>query len=353
MKIYLVGGAVRDKLHGKDIKERDWVVVGATVQDMLKLGYRQVGKDFPVFLHPQTNEEYALARTERKIGRGYTGFEFNTSPAVTLEEDLLRRDLTINAMAEDTDGNIIDPYHGQDDLKNKLLRHVSPAFAEDPVRILRVARFAARFNFVVAPETIELMRSMVTSGEINALVAERVWKELERALKEPHPEQFFDVLQTTDALKVLFPDNIRWQKLPHSKPDVSIRFAILFHQLSESEAHAWCDRYKIPNECRELALLTIKYLPSYQKAEQLTAEEILNLFMAVDAFRREARFKQFLEVCSVLDAPEKTRFFLNCFAAIPRFNPNAYPEPLSGQDIANKIKEMRLDAIKKYKNSQA
>src|SRR3990167_2277218 len=214
MKIYLVGGAVRDKLLGWPVKERDWVVVGATVNDMLGLGYRQVVKEFPVFLHPKTNEEYALARMERKTEPGYKGFAFDSSPTVTLEEDLLRRDLTINAMAiavEDVDKKkpaIIDPYHGQDDLNKKLLRHVSPAFAEDPVRILRVGRFLARYaslGFKVAPETTELMCKMTAAGEVDALVAERVWKELERALGEKNPEKFFDVLASCHAMSILFP----------------------------------------------------------------------------------------------------------------------------------------------------
>src|SRR3990167_4434003 len=208
MKIYLVGGAVRDQLLGLPVKERDWVVVGATINDMLKLGYKQVGKEFPVFLHPKTKEEYALARMERKVKPGYQGFTFDTSPIVTLEDDLIRRDLTINAMAEDEDGALIDPYHGKADLEAKILRHTSPAFSEDPVRILRLARFLARFaslGFSIAQETHDLMQTMVQNGEVDALVPERVWKEFERSLREPNPEKFFEVLAACHALPRLFP----------------------------------------------------------------------------------------------------------------------------------------------------
>ena len=232
MKIYLVGGAVRDQLLHRPVKEKDWVVVGATPSDMLQKGFKQVGKDFPVFLHPDTKEEYALARLERKVGKGYTGFTFDTSPQVTLEEDLKRRDLTINAIALDAaTGNIIDPYHGQQDLNAKILRHVSQAFIEDPVRILRVARFAARFSaFSVAPETIDLMKKMVENGEVNALVAERVWKEFEKALTEDHPERFFEVLAQCSAQAVLFPKNIAIDALIKAakfSPIIKIRFAAL------------------------------------------------------------------------------------------------------------------------------
>ena len=209
MKIYLVGGAVRDLLLHYPFKERDWVVVSADAQQMLDLGYQQVGKDFPVFLHPRTKEEYALARTERKTAAGYTGFEVHATPDVSLEEDLMRRDLTINAIAQDEQGNIIDPYHGQNDIKNKLLRHVSPAFSEDPVRILRVARFAARYahlGFTVAPETMQLMTSMVNNGEVDALVAERIWQEMYKALNERNPEVFLTTLRECGALKKILPE---------------------------------------------------------------------------------------------------------------------------------------------------
>ncbi|MBV8802084.1 MAG: multifunctional CCA tRNA nucleotidyl transferase/2'3'-cyclic phosphodiesterase/2'nucleotidase/phosphatase, partial [Gammaproteobacteria bacterium] len=257
MKIYLVGGAVRDQLLGIPVKEKDWVVTGATVQDMLNQGFRQVGKDFPVFLHPKTHEEYALARIERKIGRGYTGFTFDTSPTVTLEEDLLRRDLTINAIAETPEGEIIDPYHGREDLAKKILRHVSSAFAEDPVRILRVGRFAARFNFPVAEETINLMKQMVAAGEVDALVPERVWKELERALTEKYPFQFFAVLEKCEALEILFPhisiDNpgiLALKQDIHLPTNSQVRLAILLHALSIEDINTFCDRYRIRNSHR-------------------------------------------------------------------------------------------------------
>src|SRR3990167_1942182 len=249
MKIYLVGGAIRDQLLGLPIKERDYVVEGATIEDMLKLGYRQVGKEFPVFLHPKTNEEYALARMERKVKPGYKGFTFDTSPNVSLEDDLLRRDLTINAMAETPDGELVDPYGSKKDLDEKILRHVSMAFAEDPVRILRIGRFLARYyhlGFRIADETMTLMTSMVKAGEVDALVAERVWKELERALGEKNPEQFFRVLEQCEALVKLFPeiatkpDCISWIAThPSGARDDNacsdIRFAVLLHTCDKQE----------------------------------------------------------------------------------------------------------------------
>ena len=268
MKIYLVGGAVRDKLLGLPIKEKDWVVVNATVDDMLALRYRQVGKEFPVFLHPKTGEEYALARMERKVKPGYQGFTFDTSPDVSLEEDLIRRDLTVNAMAEGEDGKLTDPYGGKKDLDAKVLRHVSPAFAEDPVRILRVGRFFARYaqlGFTIAPETIALMKQMVQAGEVNALVAERVWKELERALGEKNPEKFFEALAICDALPILFPgiqinsDGMKALTAAAILSDKSvIRFAALLHALPDAKQtiSSLCDRYRVPNSFRELALLT-------------------------------------------------------------------------------------------------
>lgn len=318
MKIYLVGGAVRDKLLGVPVKERDWVVVGATVKEMLDKGYRQVGKDFPVFLHPKTNEEYALARIERKIGPGYQGFAFEASTAVTLQDDLRRRDLTINAIAENESGELVDPYHGQADLAAKVLRHVSDAFAEDPVRILRLGRFYARFaqfGFTIAPETVSLMCEMVNAGEVNALVAERVWKELMRALSEPQPEKFFEVLALCGALPILFPDlalqGPGMQALSaavkiSSRPE--IRFAALFHTLGTNASistirqgvAAICQRYRVPNNYRELALLTVMHYQSAFSATELTAKELLHLFNAFDIFRRSERFDDFLQTCVVL-----------------------------------------------------
>jgi len=349
MKTYLVGGAVRDQLLGLPVKEKDWVVVGATVQDMLQAGFRPVGKDFPVFLHPVTKEEYALARTERKIGRGYKGFTFNTSPDVTLEEDLKRRDLTINAMAETPTGEIIDPFHGRDDLTNKTLRHVSPAFTEDPVRILRVARFAARFGFNIAPKTLELMRQMVINGEVNALQPDRVFKELDRALSEPNPEKFFEVLDTIYANKILFPKPIDPVALKHAvqlSSKVSIRFAAAFHTLGENEPQTLCKRYPIPTEYRDLMMMAIKYFPHVKKIHALKPNEILLLLINLDAFRRESRFQDFLTLCEAIN---RVNVILldKYYQAVKNIDIQSIMEnkKIRGKEIANKINEKRLDII--------
>jgi tRNA nucleotidyltransferase (CCA-adding enzyme) len=308
MKIYLVGGAVRDELLGLPVKEKDYVVVGATVADMQRLGYKQVGKEFPVFLHPKTGEEYALARKERKVAAGYQGFEFDTSPEVTLKEDLSRRDLTINAMAKDEDGKLFDPFHGQKDLNNKVLRHVSPAFGEDPVRILRIGRFLARYHhlgFHVADETLALMQQMTKAGEVNALVAERVWKELDRALAEPNPEQFFIILDKCGALPILFLAFNLAIQLPALTAaaaltkDTAIRFAALLYPLHEAIT-ALCHRYRAPNAYRELAQLVSTHYATALRAETLSAEEWVSLFYAIDAFRRETRARQFLMTCQAI-----------------------------------------------------
>lgn len=355
MKVYLVGGAVRDRLLGLLVKEKDWVVVGATGDEMLRAGFRQVGKDFPVFLHPKTGEEYALARTERKVGRGYTGFTFDTSPAVTLEEDLKRRDLTINAMAQTDSGEIIDPYQGQADLAKKILRHVSLAFAEDPVRILRVARFHARFSFDVAPDTLQLMRKMVAQGEVDALVADRVWKELERALTEPHPENFFAVLVACQALAILFPQMIISDiELTALRQAVKIstmpriRFAAFLHTLSEHEIQMLCDRYPIPTDYRELAVLVSKYLPHYQDAKNLTADDLLNLLLATDAFRRPDRFNDFLCACGACSSQPITDWLRACYHAAKAIEIKELTASYAGQEIARKIKEKRLNAIRAW-----
>lgn len=351
MKIYLVGGAVRDQLLGRPNQEKDWVVVGANQHDMLQKGFRQVGKDFPVFLHPKTQEEYALARKERKIGKGYTGFEFDTAPNVTLEEDLKRRDITINAMAMTENGTLIDPYHGQEDLKNQLLRHVSPAFAEDPVRILRVARFAARFGFRVAQDTVELMRTMVKNGEVNALVPERVWKELERALVEKYPDLFFRVLAECGAMTLLFPsislDGPGIRALIHATPSTPLRFAALLHNLDETTIITLCNRYKVPNDARELALLVNKNLPHYLKASTLTIEELLNFFQRLDAFRRETRFNDFLAVCETCSSISSD-WLLEIYRVAKNINTNQITANYQGPAIAEKIKELRGDAIKAW-----
>ncbi len=350
MQIYLVGGAVRDKLLGLPVRERDWVVVGATTAEMLDLGYKQVGKDFPVFLHPQTHEEYALARTERKTGPGYKGFVVHADAAVTLEEDLIRRDLTINAIAEAPDGTLIDPYGGQEDLRAGLLRHVSPAFVEDPVRILRVARFAARFakwGFHVAHGTHALMRKMVENGEVDSLVPERVWAELSRAFAEERPARFIEVLQRCGALARLMPELAVLFDVPqpvqhHSEsdagaqvlsvlqaaaqltPDTTVRFAALLHDLDKGAmppaewprdlghegrsvelVEQLCARLRVPNEFRELAVLVARYHTHSHRARELRPETLLEMFEALGAFRRKQRFEQFLLAC-MADARGRT-----------------------------------------------
>lgn len=305
MKVYLVGGAVRDKLLGRPIKERDWVVVGATPQEMLQRGFKKVGRDFPVFLHPETHEEYALARTERKTGKGYTDFICHADPKVSLEEDLQRRDLTINAMAEDLDGKIIDPYHGRRDLEQRMLRHVSLAFAEDPVRILRVARFAARYgDFKVHPKTNALMQQMLASGEVDALVPERVWQELEKALREQYPEKFFLVLKNCQVLPKLFSEVARHLPaikkslksiVPLSK-DSQVRLAAIAFNLEPKDITAFSKRYKIPNVYREVSLLTLKLKNEMSYAVKNT-DDLISLLERTDAYRRPERLKQALLAC--------------------------------------------------------
>jgi tRNA nucleotidyltransferase (CCA-adding enzyme) len=327
MQVYLVGGAVRDGLLGLPVRERDWVVVGATPQEMQALGYKPVGKDFPVFLHPETREEYALARTERKTGPGYTGFAVHADPDVTLEEDLLRRDLTINAMAETPDGKLIDPYGGRDDLDNGILRHVSPAFAEDPVRILRIARFAARFSrwgFHVAHDTNRLLRSMVASGEVDQLVPERVWAELVKALSEPDPVRFFEVLHGCGALARLFPEleplypaaghatrAVAHATLPVLQAAVTlseepaVRWAALICDidnadptaLDKTRLTALCERLRAPNACRELALLALQYRRQVHDIAGLAPDAVLDLLTALDGLRRADRLDDLLLVC--------------------------------------------------------
>jgi tRNA nucleotidyltransferase (CCA-adding enzyme) len=342
MKVYLVGGAVRDQLLNLPIKERDWVVVGASPEQLVQKNFRQVGRDFPVFLHPQTNEEYALARTERKSAPGYYGFACDFSTSVTLEEDLARRDLTINAMAQDEQGQLIDPYHGERDLKNKILRHVSPAFAEDPVRVLRVARFAARFHslgFKLAEETRRLMYSMVQQGELSHLVAERVWQEWQRSLEEKNPEQFIITLRSCDALRVILPELHALFGVPnpyryHHEVDSGVhtlmvlqgavvltqdpitRFAALVHDLGKAKSpmHNWpshhgheeggipiiealCSRLRIPNEYRTLATTVSRFHLMIHRLFELRAETIVNILERSDAFRRPQLFYNMLIAC--------------------------------------------------------
>ena len=340
MKSYVVGGAVRDDLLGLPVKDRDWVVVGATPEDMLARGFRPVGKDFPVFLHPDTQEEYALARTERKTAPGYHGFVFHAAPDVTLEQDLVRRDLTINAIARADDGSLLDPFGGQADLRARVFRHVSSAFAEDPVRILRLARFAARFpQFSVAPDTMALMRQMVEQGEVDALVAERVWQEVARGLLEDTPSRMLALLRECGALARIMPElNALWgvpqPPLHHPEIDtgvhmmlvidyaagrgfeLAVRFAALMHDLGKGAtppqnwpAHhghegmglqlieTLCKRLKVPNECRELALMTAREHGNVGRAQVLRANTIVTLFERCDALRKPQRFAQMLLAC--------------------------------------------------------
>ena len=339
MKIYTVGGAVRDRLLDYPVKDRDFVVVGASPEELEAQGYRPVGQDFPVFLHPETHEEYALARTERKTGPGYRGFSFHAAPDVTLEQDLARRDVTINAMAEDDQGNLIDPYNGYDDLQQGILRHVSPAFVEDPLRVLRVARFAARLDFRIADETLALMQELSSGDELQTLTAERVWQELQRALGEPFPRRFFEVLRECGALKVLFPEIDCLFGVPQPEqyhpevdtgvhtlmvldqavklsPEPVVRFAALTHDLGKGTTPQkdWpqhighekrgvklidklCDRYKAPNQFRELATIAAREHGRVHRAAEMRADTILGLLEAVDAFRRPERFEQLLLTC--------------------------------------------------------
>ena len=340
LQAYVVGGAVRDRLLGRPVNDRDWVVVGATPAQMLDAGFRQVGADFPVFLHPQTNEEYALARTERKSAPGYHGFTVHADPSVTLEQDLSRRDLTINAMALRDDGTLIDPYGGARDLRSRVLRHVSEAFAEDPVRILRVARFAARFaDFHVAPETLALMRAMVDAGEAYSLVAERVWQELARGLMEATPSRMFELLRACGALRVLLPEVDRLWGIPqppahHPEVDTGVhlmmvldeaarvqaslpvRFACLCHDLGKGTTpadvlprhlgheergvkllRALCERLKVPVECRELAEVTAREHGHVHASLALQPTAQLRLLERCDALRRPARFADLLLAC--------------------------------------------------------
>lgn len=341
IRAYVVGGAVRDRLLGLPVRDRDHVVVGATPEDMARLGFRPVGRDFPVFLHPETGEEYALARTERKTARGYRGFVVHAAPEVTLEEDLRRRDLTINAMAEDEDGSLIDPYGGQADLRAGLLRHVSAAFAEDPVRILRVARFAARFgDFRVAPETLKLMRAMVDAGEVDALVPERVWQELARGLMEATPSRMFLCLRACGALARLLPELDRLFGVPqpekhHPEVDTGVhvmavvdaaaragltlpaRWAALLHDLGKGAtppalwpahhghearsvglARAVSERLKAPADCRDLAILVARDHGNAHRALELRPATLVALLERLDAFRRPQRFEEFLAACA-------------------------------------------------------
>ena len=400
MEVYLVGGAVRDELLGMPVKERDWVVVGAMPEDMERQGYRAVGRDFPVFLHPETHEEHALARTERKVGRGYRGFELRCAPDVTLEEDLRRRDLTINAMARDAGGRLIDPYGGQADIGRRRLRHVSEAFAEDPVRILRVARFAARLaplGFEVAPETNELMRAMVLNGEVDALVPERVWQETHKALSEPRPDAFLGVLRDCGALARVYPELDALWGVPQPErwhPEIDtgvhmllvmraaarltdsprIRFAALMHDLGKGETppNLWprhvgheersarlvrelSDRLRVPTDFRHLAELTARWHGLTHRALELRATTVLQLLEHCDALRRPERFREFLLACEAdfrgragWEARSYPEAGLLTAALDAALDATLGPEErrgLSGEQIGDALRKKRLNAI--------
>ncbi|BBB14647.1 multifunctional CCA protein [Candidatus Rickettsiella viridis] len=384
METYLVGGAVRDQLLGHPIKERDYVVVGATPEQMLAKGFRLVGKDFPVFLHPKTHEEYALARTERKIGPGYKGFSCYAAPDVTLEADLKRRDLTINAIAQTTTGEIIDPYHGQDDIAKRIFRHISPAFIEDPVRILRVARFMASFahlGFHVAPETMQLMKTMVKAGEVNALVPERVWQEFSLALTKPTPQAFIKTLFDCGALAILFPTlqmlytdfiSASDKQKPNNlatfdcavklTSDPQIRFAALLCHLGRelndtgiSSIQHLCKSYRISTAYSSLAIIVARYHLLAHRALELDAETLLSLLEKTDAFRQLARFQQFLLVCeadfhaySGLNSNpylQKNRILAALSTAKSISVTALTKQGLEGQILGKKLRQQRIDAL--------
>lgn len=357
MQVYLVGGAVRDQLLGRPVRERDWVVVGATPAEMLAAGYRAVGRDFPVFLHPQTQEEYALARLERKTGPGYRGFVTEHTPGVTLEQDLQRRDLTINAMAQEPGGALIDPYGGRRDLEARCLRHVSPAFAEDPVRILRVARFAARFaplGFEIAADTRALMQGMVDAGEVSALVPERVWRELERALEEPAPEQFFRTLAGCGALPIVLP-GLHWGEADEAAlreavalaDDGTVRFAALAAGSPLAAIESLCGRLRVPLRYSELALLAVRSLDALMKAHHLDPAGLLDLMESCDVVRRGERFGRLLLAAAARGCPgaalERMRLAAAAISAC-RLPPEQL-RALPGPAIASALRERRLEQL--------
>lgn len=402
-KTYCVGGAVRDGLLGLPVQDHDWVVVGATPQQMEALGYRPVGKDFPVFLHPETHEEYALARTERKTALGYKGFAVYAAPDVTLEQDLSRRDFTVNAIAQAEDGTLTDPYNGIADLRAGILRHVSAAFSEDPVRILRAARFVARFGFTIAAETLELMRAMVVNGEVDALVAERVWQELARGLMEKNPSRFITTLRDCGALKKILPEVDALFGVPQPPQhhpeidcgihtmmvlddaakhhyDLEVRFAALMHDLGKGNTpkdilprhighearsvdllRALCDRLRVPGECRDLGLLVARYHGDVHRARELRPDTIVRLFQNCDAWRKPERFKQILEAC-MSDARGRlgheqaqypqADFLQRMLHAAQAVNAGEIAMQCEDKNlIAERVKEARIVAVERAMNS--
>lgn len=410
MKVYLVGGAVRDQLLSLPVKDRDWIVVGADPATLLSLGYQQVGKDFPVFLNPKTKEEYALARTERKSSVGYTGFICDFSPTITLEQDLIRRDLTINAMAQSEEGEIIDPYGGKQDLENRILRHISPAFSEDPLRVLRVARFAARYHslgFKIAPETLSLMSGLALLGELQNLTAERVWLETEKALNEKNPEIYFETLHKTGALRVLFPEIDALYGVPNPikhHPEVdsfihtmlvlkqavnltennpilnksAVRFAAICHDLGKAltpqnilphhygheqagikPTRSLCKRLKVPSYFQELAELTCEFHTHIHKAFELRAETVITLFNRFDVWRKPQRFQEFQQVC-LADTRGRTGFETKDYPQIDYINQllqaanevdvqQVIADGFEKQEIRNELTKQRILAVKQTK----
>lgn len=409
MKTYLVGGAIRDRLLGLEIGERDWVVVGGTPEALVARGYKPVGKDFPVFLHPDTGEEYALARTERKSGRGYHGFVFHAAPDVSLEDDLVRRDLTINAIAEDPDtATLVDPYGGQADLEARVLRHVSPAFVEDPLRVLRVARFYARFKplgFAVADETLALMREMVDNGEVDALVPERVWQETRRALMMPAPDAYFELLRECGALARLFPELDALFGVPQTEKyhpeidsgihvlmvlqqaaskdfDLRVRFACLCHDFGKAltpgfvlpghRGHEsaglplvedFCDRLKVPNDCRDLAMLVTEFHLHVHRALELRPETLLKLFDRLDAWRKPERVEHFLQACECdargregledRDYPQ-VDYLRNALKAAETVQAReVVADGYTGKAVGKELRKRRVAALKTFKQTSA
>jgi len=392
MQVYLVGGAVRDERLGLPVTERDWCVVGATPDELINEGYKQVGKDFPVFLHPKTGEEYALARTERKTAAGYHGFAFDTSANVTIEEDLSRRDLTINALALDENGELIDPFGGVQDLESRLIRHVSDAFVEDPVRILRTAKFAARFahlGFRIAPNTRDLMRQMVADGEVDALVPDRVWKETEAALAGPNPKLYFEALRACGALRIVFPEVDRLFGVPQPEKwhpeidtglhtmmvleqseslsdDVEVRFAALVHDLGKGTTNPadlpshpgheqrgqklirkMAERLPLPRTCRDLGMIVAEYHTHCHRAFELRDDSVVRVLEKTDAFRRPQRFEQFLLACEA-DARGRTGFENRDYPQAGHMRVAcAAAATVDAASIANSVEDARIaDAIR-------
>ena len=406
MQVYLVGGAVRDQLLRHPYHEKDYVVVGATPEQMLALGYQPVGKDFPVFLHPKTKDEYALARTERKSGHGYHGFEFYTDVAVTLEQDLIRRDLTINAIAMDDAGNIYDPYGGQLDLENRLLRHVSDAFVEDPLRVLRIARFAARYKalgFKIADETLALMTELASSGELQALTPERVWKETSRALMEDHADEYFEVLRACGALKVLFPEidalfgvpqrpeyhpeidcgihtMMSLQQACKGQYSLDVRFAVLVHDLGKALTPAEelprhimheergikpvtevCDRMRVPTYTKQLALAVCKEHLKCHQALTLKPGTLWRLLQRLDVLRRPERVEAFVQACECdargrlgLEDREypQAKYVLSVMQVVRNIKAQDLPADIQGPDIGEMLIQRRIQAIEELKTKQ-